>query len=525
MNRFPIFFGLILSGGFIGLALFAQSLAPPNTRWLGDTLQNSSDVAVYLSYIRQGAEGRIFLSNLFAVESHRVRFDPVWSVLGIPARLGLPPIVIHETARAIFILLLLWSIWAAAKSHDATRAQPRLATLLAVGGISTGWIYTIWLDLNQLWTPTTNAAPDIASEFAFGPVLMGGAHMVLSAALLITSIRLLWEGLAQSRFKPLAFGVSAAFLLLAFHPYFIPLLALISALALIKRRAAGVPFSPSEKYALLLAGLILSLPVIYYAWLLTDPVFGTHHLAANTLSLQQPLAWIITLLPFIVAVIWMGGKKKIPRSLDWTGAWVLTSVLLLIFLPVPWKRKLTEALVLPLVFLTFPAWIALAEWVRKQKPIFMRRVLAGLLILTAYFTPLHLIRSNFSWLENPDTQNYFYQPAALFKTAGRIAARQERDVLLSDDPWTNVWLPALTGRKVWVAHDHETPDFPTKHERFKSLMTATSAEDFKKNLSDTPVTLFITTSGASRKRLEPFLAPAWFSVHTEDEVTVWERNK
>lgn len=503
----------LLATVFVGLAALAWFDAPAGTRWLGDGIHNSSDIAVYLSYLRQGADGHVLLSDLFAVEPHRARFDAAWSTLGLVARTGLDPVAIHETARILFIFILVFSLWAAARSTWHDDANARLAVLLALGGVGTGWIYSVWLGARGLWTPQTYAAPDIVTEFAIGPVLFGGAHMILSIALLVTCLRLIWNGIRSGTWRATIAGALSGTILLSFHPYFAPLLATVGLFATVTRRR--------NFFHLLAAGGIMLPPVLYYAWLLTDPVFGAHHLVANVLPLNAPAVWLLTLAPFLAAFAWMWRVKRLPKKLDWASAWILAATLLLLFLPVPWKRKLTEGLIVPIVFLTMPAWIAIRDWTRAQRPRAMGVLLSGLLIFGAWLGPVHLLLSHIVWIEKADAAHFFYQPTELFDIAETLHDEHGDLVLLSDDRWVNVWLPALTGKRVWIGHDHETPDFDAKRILFHALLETSDPMTAQRILREAGVTRFITTSDANAERFRALLGSAWTIGDRRGGIAVW----
>jgi len=516
---FPAVIALATASVLILLTLVTTFSAPSGFRWLGDGMHNPSDVAVYLSYLRQGAEGHVLLADLFAVEPHLRRFDPIWSTLGLVARTGLEPIVIHEAARALFSIFLVIALWFAARSITKQERDAKLGLALSILGVSTGWIYSIWLGSQGRWTPTTYAAPDIVTEFSVWPILMGGAHAILSLALLVTAVRLLWTGIRDGIRRSTLLGAVAGSALLSFHPYFAPLLALIGVFAFItssRRKAAFLH--------LFLAGLIQLPPILYYAWLLRDPVFGAHHLTANLLPLAPLPVWLLTLLPFLAAFVWMWKTKKLPTSLDWRSAWILATVLLLIALPVPWKRKLTEGLAVPLVFLTLPAWIAVRDWVARQRPQWIAHVLAALLFLAAGLGPLHLLASHLAWIGRADARHYFYQPTDLFSAASFLRREAtENDVLLSDDAWTNVWLPALTGRRVWIGHDHETPNFVAKREAYRELLSTTNAERIQTILRDAHVTYFVGTTEAGVMPFATLLDKTWTPVSVNGTIVIWKR--
>lgn len=499
------------------LAILSVLAAPPGYQWLGDGIHNSSDVAVYLSYLRQGADHHFLLSDLYAVEPHAPRFDLVWSTLGAVARSGINLIVLHELARLCFAAILLITLWKATTDYTHRDEDTRLALLLLLGGVGTGWLYSIWLGMHGAWTPTTYAAPDIVTEFAIGPILLGGAHAALSLALLLTAIRGIWNGVTMLHKKHAAFGALAGTALLSFHPYFAPLLAGIGILAWIR--------SPHRRRAFVLLtgiGFFYLLPVGYYAWLLRDPVFGPHHLSANILPLAPLSVWTVTLAPFLLAGVWMWRTRTFSRSFSWPHAWLIILLVLLIALPVPWKRKLTEGALVPIIILTMPAWFALRDWARTSPSTVLRSLMSGLLLFCAFLGPFHLVTSHLVWIASPLHREVFFRPDAVFAAAKFIRATSSDDaILLADVPWTNTWLPALTGRRVWIGHDHETPNFSHKRALYHELLETTDAERARDILKDAHITHLILTDDAQTQRLVPMLGATWTRVFSEGTVSIW----
>lgn len=518
MNRFTWLFGSALAAVFISLALLAHNYAPPNTRWLGVTIFNTSDTAVYFSYLRQGADGKILLSDLYSVEPNQRRFDPIWSSLGLIARTGVNPILIHEAARVFAIFFLVWSVYAAAYSIPSLKEHAKLTTFLAFGGISTGWIYTVYLGIMNLWTPKIFDPADLGSEFAIAPVLFGGVHIILSIALLITSVRYIWDGLVEISRRKIIYGGLAGFVLLSFHPYFSLLLALLAVIAVFSELKDDLHLWQRIKLTLGL-GLMLLPPIIYYLWLITDPVFGTHHLYNNILPLGGIHLWIITLSPFLIAFVWMIKNKQWTTKLNWQQAWVISVLILLVLLPVPWKRKLTEGLLIPIVLLTMPFWIKIRYLLEQQQPKLIRLLLTGLVITAAWFGPLHLLASQLMWLDR--SGSLFFQPESIFKAANILAKTETNTIILSDDHWTNVWLPSLTGKTVWMGHDHETPGFTVKRKKYYSFLAEIDPIAAKQFLIENQVDYFITTSNDSRVKFEMLLSPDWKNIFQDDETAIF----
>lgn len=496
----------------VGMMAFS---GPKGTRWLGDTMQNASDVAVYLSEIRQGADGNVLLKNLFAVEPHAARFDVVWSVLGLIARNGIPPFVVHESARILFTLALAAALLSAARSVSESERDARLATLLAFGGVGTGWLYSLWLGANGLWKPMTYAAADVVTEFGVSPTLIGGAHMILSLALLLTALRLIWTAAAERSTRRLCIGATAAGTLLLFHPYFGPLLAVYALVSFVTNRKALGLRHAAAFVGILTVGAIPA--IVVYLPLAFDPVFRSHHLSANVLPLAPWPAWIATLLPFGLAFAWRWKRGlQIRADEQWILAWLLAAAVCMA-LPFPWTRKYTEGLGVALVLLTLPAWFALRNWALRGVVGLQRVAVGTALLLAVFLTPLHILASHAVWASNPSTQSWFYQTDGVFRAWDYLRMQTASSaVVISDDRWINLWTPAYAGRTVWVAHDHETPDFAAKRAAWKRLLATDDSLEAESILARAGVTHFLTTTPESSARFRHILNGVWTEVWTEE---------
>ena len=519
--KFPALIALVLVVAEMGVALLIAFSAPPGTRWLGDTIANPSDVAVYISYVRQGADEHALLHDLYAIEPNAARFDLVWSTLGVIAR-AVPPVFAHELARWLFTILLVFAIHAAARQLTNTEPTARIATVLAVAGVTQGWLVSIYLTLTHSWSWSgSTLAPDVATEFAVAPILWGGAHVILSLALLITGFRFLWQAIETSSRRATWFAMLALAALFCFHPYFVPLVAVFGCIALISLRRHLTLKKISQ---LVVPGIVCALPALaIYAPLALDPVFRTHHLVANVLELASPEVWLIVLLPFLGALAWRATKRITiqPRE-RWVFTWILATLITLLF-PFPWKRKLTEGLDVALVFATLPAWVALWQRLTKNRTT-LSWLNACLLVAGASLIHFHLLTSQLAWLQDPEHQAWFYQPNTVFAAWEIIHHKTPTDaVVVTDDQWLNLWTPAETDRHVFTGHDHETPNFAIKQQLWGSLGNVTTTADAERILDEMHATTLLFNSPTTSQRLVPLLPTEWRPIYRSGTTIVLER--
>lgn len=519
---FALRLGLGVAGILAALVSAILVSAPAGMRWLGDTIQNPSDAAVYLSYLRQGADGSVLLRNLFAVEPHAARFDVVWSTLGLLARIGVPVVAVHEVARFAFAVLLAFAVHAAARSVATDERNARLASVLAFAGIGTGWIHSLWLHASGTWGWEAYGAPDLVTEFSLAPVLLGGAHAILSVALLLTGLRAIWNAFERPTVRRASFASAVVGLLLLFHPYFAFVFGPFVVLTVWWLRAFRAFRMCLAVGAALLAGTVPA--AVVYVPLLSDPVFVRHHATVNALPLAPAGAWIATLVPFLLAVGWRAIRKvRLRKEERWLVAWIAAAVIALL-LPLPFKRKLTEGVAVALVFLSLPAWAAIRDRVALIPFRPLRLLQSGTLLLAAALSPLHLAASQLAWIAGGERAAWFYRSDDLFAAWDWLRARAEpKSVVVTDDKWTNVWTPAYAGRTVWVAHDHETPDYARKRAVWNRLIETHDPFEARALLASTGATHLLLTSVASRARFLKLLGAEWAPAFSSGDVTVLVR--
>jgi len=522
--RFAFVLGCLMIAFEIAITALIINGTPDGYRWLGATIFNTGDVPVYLNYLAQ-AKDSFLLYNLYNNLPQIPRFDLFWSLGGILVRLGLTPLWAHEILRWICTMVLALAVYATARAMTRNGRQARIASLLMVSGLSTGWLYDLWMGLNKQWTPTSLATADLASEFAIAPVLLGGAHMIISIALQLLAARWIWEVISQDR-KTRLWPVSLIlFALSLFHPYFIPLFGLIALLAF----GLSLKTDPWTKSAWSFLCISVSmLPgAAYYLWLvLNDSAFRVHHLQDNRLPLDPWYFWLIMLLPFVLAVIFFI-ERKIPEAYypekrpTWIWVWLASAVICML-LPFPWMRKYTQALLPALVMLTLPFWLMLADRLWTKRVIWPLKIC---LLLLLAFPFLHLLQSQAFMVVDPYWQRNFYRPESLFHAWDYIRRNPLPDSLtITTDLWSSHWTPTYTLRRTWIGHLHETPDFAGRIGPYREWSQTQDQAIFRSYLTSTPVTHVIATTAADAERVARLMdRQSWMPVLEEAGAAVWQR--
>ncbi len=484
------------------------SMAPQNHFWLGATITNSSDTGVYINYLNQ-IKSSFFLQNYYADSSHIARFDLFWSLGGQLGKLGLSPIQTHELLRIITTVILAFAIFASARSITKTEKDAKIGSWLMISGVSTGWLYSVFMSMANLWKFGSPVPADLSNEFAIAPILLGGAHMILSFAFLLLGTRWLWQAIAQNESIKKYHWLIIAFHV-GFHPYYIPIYGLITIFALAKNKLT------SWKKFLILNSALLPGAIYGFYLIFVDNKFREHHLIVNNLPLDPIWMWLIILFPLIIAYAWMLWKNTslITSDNQWIYAWIAAAIICIIS-PLPWDRKFTQALLPALVMLTLPFWLSIYHSLKPKSDLILKLSLISLL----FFPFLHLMQSQFALGSDPAWNRYFYAKQET-KNAWKVLRNiPQNSSIICTDLYTCLWTPAFTERYVWIGHNHETPDFLNRFPEYQSWRKTNDNQFFNDYLEQNHITHVI----CDKDDYIQLFSPDWQMDYHEANVSVWSR--
>jgi len=510
-----LLFELILTG----LILINQ---PHGYSWIGTGVFNTGDIPVYLSYINQTKHSWL-VYNLFDHDSYLPRFDGFWSLGGKLTLLGLSAVWTHEILRWLGTLILALAVWATAKTSSPDLKRARVTSWLMLSGLSTGWLYSVWMGLTESWTPGSVDSPDLATELAIAPILTGGAHGLLSIALQLLITRWIWEILVLDNKKKLIPTAFAILYIAFFHPYFIPVYALIALISLSIAINKKIDFNKFISAGLLIGSAIPGAG--YFMWLAWhNPSFKNHHLQINQLPLDAWYFWVITLWPFALALAWLYSKRSLwleyinVHKLNWVIIWLISAIICML-LPLPWTRKYTQGLLPVLILVTLPCWLFIYDKIKAQKIIFPLK--AALIIFLA-FPYIHLIQTQIHLTRDPFFARYFYVSNDLKAAWKYLENRSTKNtMIITTDGWINYLTPAFTGQYVWLGHHHESPDFDRKLSDFNTWLNVSDAKIFNNFLNDRSISIIISTNASRSSFVTDLADEKWQRIFTQNDINVW----
>lgn len=363
--------------------LWAINRAPAGAQFQG-FIWGVDDGNVYLSWIRQAAEGRVLLRNQYTTRPQDPHFFNIFlQALGrVTAWTGQHPAVIFHAARLLGVAALLVCIYLLAAMLSARRAVRWAALLLASLGSGLGWLAALMARSLPDYLPASFRPPDYAPPPPHTWQTMPEAVTFLSMLLnplfvwsmAIMALVLIAALMAVER-RSAGWAAAAGGLLLLvgnMHTYDVFVLhGTMVVYALVMIGMGRLRWRDAALGYAIILGISAAAPV--WAWWAArqDPAYQAK-VETPTLS-PPPLDFamgygLILLLALGGAAYALRHRAEQPRLLlpvCWAGVNAL-----LVYAPVPFQRKLAEGLHIPLCVLAAVALVLVIapRLARKSAP-------------------------------------------------------------------------------------------------------------------------------------------------------------
>jgi hypothetical protein len=457
--------------------------------WLG---YNLDDSCVYLSWLRQAADGSHRALNMFTTEAqHGMAANPLFLVLGISARLlHLPLIAVWHGSRLLFggwLLAIVWRI--IVRSTDSTRSQ-KLAFLFVCFGSGLGWIPGLWPSPGpiDLWQPEaiTFLSLYLSPLFCF------------SLALQALSVLQFARAVETGKFKYAAFAGLTVFVLGLTHTYdVITMLTVFGAFALASTLMRSTNHTSKVWIYFAIVAIIAAPAVLYiYHELQTENVF---HLRMEVKTASGPiwqlvmgygllLAGAIYAAIDIVRASFPIPNTQYPTPLSvnlhrlMLVVWMIANIAVS-YLPVnqfPFQRKMLQGAHIPIAILAGFGFARLLGRIRILDVAWKFRVAASAItVLLSLSNTVFAQRDVESFEQNLIQTTHMHRP---YISQGELDAlswienHTPPGTPIQPLPWLAMsgphfrpidmtlacFTPGLIDRPVYCGHWGETPDYPAK---------------------------------------------------------------
>jgi hypothetical protein len=456
---------------------------------------NIDDVAVYLSWMRQAADGHFFQRNLFNTGAPAGHLFSLFSLLlgGVVRLMHLSLPAVYHTARVVFGGLFLWAVTRLLRETLADGRARQIAYALVCVSSGLGWLtggYDPARGDNQpidLWQPE---AITFLSLY-YTPLF------VAALALMVVFVTAMLRSERSGRLADIWPAAVAGALLGNFHTYdVIHLFSVWTAYRVATDVSARRADSAGWR-RLIVTGLAAMPTTAYTYYALThDTAFGERDV--KTLS-PSPL-WVAVgfgLVLFLAVVAVIRPRRGLfagPAALRLMAAWAVVGIAVS-YLPVDFQRKMLMGVHVPLCVLAGAALAALTAGLSGDFP----KIAAAFgVLLTTPSNALFLMRdverlqANIGSTEN---RPYLTDNEADALTWLRDHSRPGDAVLVSPDPTSHrrfpffalkpylaVYVPAFTGDAVYDGHWSETASYGSKWQDSLRFFRTGTEDAFREEL-------------------------------------------
>lgn len=414
--------------------------------FLGRRVVNSQDVYTYLAFIEQAKQGKNLFANLYTTEKQVERlFRPSYLLIGKTAKLlGLSSIAAYHFFRIILNLIFFYVLYKFLANFFAEKWKKLFAFIIVLSSSGLGYLLGKWaVNSVDLWVPEAITFMSLAEA----------PHFILSQILMI---------LFFFNFLKKRYFLSGIFIfLLSFeHPYnLVPMLFTIVTFLLWKRG-----FSLSTLWIFIFSGLGLGYQLLE---LITNPVLKTWS-AQNILLSPDPVNYFVGfgLLIFLALI---GGENYLQDDKEEKSliiVWFAAS-LILPFFPVNFQRRFIEGAHIPLAILASEGLFFLVNKQAKTS----RLIFIGITIFILALSSISLVIRDIKDISKESTAGYYYFILKEEKTALSWLKENSKidDGIMANWFYGNI-IPGLTGRRVYLGHKIQTPDFDKKVEQINLFL-------------------------------------------------------
>ncbi|MDH7481202.1 MAG: hypothetical protein QHH26_04385 [Armatimonadota bacterium] len=440
----------IVLGTMVPYAI-GYAFAGPGYRFIG-FMHNGDDMCVYLSWMRQAADGNFFIRNLFTTEPQIGKgFNIFFYVLGKLAHFAhLPLAAMLHIVRVISGFALLLAIYILSSIWIENKSSRRLCLLITGTSAGLGFLF--------VGVPhSTNAPVDLwqPEAITFLSIYLSPLY-TFPTLLMVGIIFWLYKFATIGQWKHAIFAGVGLLLLSNIHTYDIIPLGLTWAFYSLLKLA----LKPRNSRVLVggATALLIASPAIAYQayFFLSEPVFRMRAAVPTT---SPSIVWYITgyglLLVFALIGVWQSRRNN---DLNLLVCWCLAGFIAA-YLPVTFQRKLIMGTHIPLSILATMGVTAVTSRILKDK---YRTLFSALILLAMVPSNMVVIAWNIGDILQNQVPTAFHTPyisEVELNALSFLRAHAKPDEAILGPPSFSVLVPGFTGRTVYCGHWGETVRF------------------------------------------------------------------
>ncbi|MFA6099125.1 MAG: hypothetical protein WCV50_06345 [Patescibacteria group bacterium] len=464
-----IFLALVIAGVILITAvpyLYGYFTAPPGTVYSGLHYLTPGDTNVFMSMIEQAKQGRITFLNLYTSEpQHEILTNPLWLTVGWLGKIfKMSNLLTLHVARSIWAAIFIFVIFLllAYLFKDPQKRKWFLVFIIFASGLGV-FFNPILFDVNNLYEHPTDTWVVESVTFL---TLYHSPHLIASLTLLVLTFLLMLLAFEKDQIRySLGAGI-ATFFLLWFHPFNGPTVYAVLGVYLlfIFWKNKKIIWSHVKHYLILCA---LPVPIVLYLFLTAQADWVTRQWEKQNI-LPSPSVWMYLigyglLLPLVVVGLWITFKKVNNKGI-FIISWLLCSSLL-IYVPVSFQRRMSEGLHVPIAILAGLGFLYLIKRINdksKNNNIYIYGLIIGALVFLP-LTNIQILGQDIWLYANKKTLPYYLTKTEI-EAMNWLKQNVGRQQIIFSSYYMGNFIPAYTGRIVWIGHGPQTIDLLEKYE-------------------------------------------------------------
>jgi hypothetical protein len=465
--------------------VIAGMRTPVGHRFSG-VLTAYDDTFSYLAWMKQGANGRWLMCDLYTSEPQACEFFlPLWLLLGRVARLtGAPLIWVFHSARVFSSLLLL--VAARGVAGRFMRSRRRLRFTLWMYAMSGGLGWLVYLlnnrgDLLNAGVTSGSADLNLPEAIAFRSAY-AQVHFTMGAALVAAAIGLVFVSLRGKTGYAILAGLLTS-LLAVIHPYLVVVVCAVSAAGIASWPLVNLPNQRGRSlyWISVRAGLGFGAAVLpgaaYLMYLnrssevLREWLRITDTLSPSLLEYVLGFGLVIPLAIVGFALLWRARRVNGRLLLIWAIVQAL-----LLYAPVSYQRRFVEGLQLPLCVAASAALFWLAGKLRLARKMRLL-MLTGVLALTSLTNIGFVIGQVAAREASGANDSRRYVSVDLAAALNWLSAKAEREDVLFSSYLTGNIAPPLAGLRVYLGHYGQTLQSGEKGEEVSAFYRGSLSDE------------------------------------------------
>ncbi len=444
--------------------LYGYVTTPEHRAYTGLHHLTPGDTNVFLSMIEQTKQGdNVFINPYTSEAQARIFINPLWLSVGYLAKIfQLSNLLALHVARSIWIVIFVLVAYCFIAYLFKEKKYRYVILLMIVFSSGLGVFFNPFLfDVNNLYEqPIDMWVPESITFLT----LYHTPHLIASLTLIILIFLLMLMAFEKNR---LSYSIAAGFcsmLVIWFHPFHGPTIfgvigVYIVALCIKQRRIIW----PYIKHYVVLGWL--TVPSVLYLFLIHQASWVIRQWNAQN-NLPSPSVWMYLigygfLIPLAIAGVWAWRRKFKQRHI-FLMVWVVVTGILLYF-PVDFQRRMVEGLHIPLSILAGVGAIFLYRKVAHSRLAKIRFALPAFLLVFLPLSNIQMVGQDIYLYATKKGFSYYITTDEI-QAMGWIKENVTgRQVIFSSFPSGN-FIPAYSGRVVWIGHGPQTIDLPEKRE-------------------------------------------------------------